>query len=397
MGMRLEVSKEELNRRKENVSKEFKKRNLDALCLFDSHQIFYLTNFKFIPTERPIALLLSEDEVFFLVPELEKDHIELYLPDVIVKTYPEYPGLKHPMDYLRELFFELNLTGKTIGVDSDGAPTVFGYHGPKISEITPEAEVKIVPDIIKDMMVIKSPEEIELIRESAKWANLVLSYLQEYTKPGLTENEISQRASTKATLALVKTYGEKDKNFTGFADYAFAGFRGQIGKHSLYPHALTRNTIVREGDVLGTGAGPIIGGYQSELERTFIVSEPTKEQEKYFKLMCEVQEIAFNAIKPGAKCSDVDEVVMKFFKDHNLTDYWRHHTGHSIGLQCHEPPFLDIGERTVMQPGMVFTVEPGIYVSEVGGFRHSDTILVNEDGIEMLTYYPRDLKSLTIE
>jgi Xaa-Pro aminopeptidase len=395
--MRLEVSKAELNCRKENVLKELKKKDLDALCLFDPHLIFYLTNFKFIPTERPMAYLLTLDKEFFFVPELEEDHIKFYFPDVAVKTYPEYPGLKHPMDYLRELFFELNLTNKTIGVDSDGAPAMFGYSGPKISKIIPKAEIKTVSEIIKDMMVIKSQEEIELLRESAKWANLTLLHLQEYTKPGLTENEISLMASTEATLAMVKTYGEKDKTFKGFADFAFAGFRGQIGKHSVYPHALTRNTIIRKGDVLGTGSGPVIGGYQSELERTFIVGKPTKEQEKYFKLMCEVQEIAFKAIKPGAKCSNADEAVMKFFKDHNLMDYWKHHTGHSIGLQGHEPPFLDVGDHTVMQPGMVFTVEPGIYVSEVGGFRHSDTVLVTKEGMEILTYYPRDLKSLIIK
>ncbi len=76
--------------------------------------------------------------------------------------------------------------------------------------------------------------------------------------------------------------------------------------------------------------------------------------------------------------------------------YWKHHVGHSIGLRYHEAPFLDLGDQTIIQPGMVFTIEPGLYVTDLGGFRHSDTILVTQAGIEIMTYYPRDLDSLTI-
>ncbi len=323
--------------------------------------------------------------------------MELYSYDVTVETYPEFPSTKHPMEYLKGLFKGLNLADKTIGVDGDGAPTVFGYRGPRISEIIPQAEIKFAHDIIEDIMKVKSSEEIELIRESVKWGNLAHTLLQEHTKPGLTENEISLRSSVEATLAMVKTFGEKDKTFTGLLDYAIAGFRGQIGKYSAYPHSLTRNAIIREGDVLVTGTGPMIGGYRSELERVMIVGKPTREQEKQFNVMCRLQEIAFSTIKPGAKCSDVDKAVTEFYEDNNLMEYWRHHTGHAIGIGIHEAPFFDTGDHTVMQPGMLFTVEPGIYIPGFAGFRHSDTILVTETGMERLTYYPRDLESLIIE
>jgi Xaa-Pro aminopeptidase len=79
-----------------------------------------------------------------------------------------------------------------------------------------------------------------------------------------------------------------------------------------------------------------------------------------------------------------------------LKPYWKHHVGHAIGLRYHEGPFLDIGDRTELRPGMVFTIEPGLYAPELGGFRHSDTVVITVDGIEILTYYPRDLESLTI-
>jgi Xaa-Pro aminopeptidase len=344
-----------------------------------------------------MCLLLIDRNASFFVPRLESEHVKLYSYDVIVESYPEFPGTRHPMEYLKELFKRLNLAAKTIGVDSDGAPTIFGYRGPSISEIMPQAEIKFAHDIVEDIMKVKSKEEIDLIRESVKWGNLAHTLLQEHTKPGLTENEISLRSSMEATLAMVKTFGEKDKSFTGMVDCATVGFRGQVGKYSAYPHSLTRNAIIRKGDILVTGTGPMIGGYRSELERVMIVGKPTKEQERYFNLMCKLQEIAFSTIKPGAKCSDVDKAVTEFCEDNNLMEYWRHHTGHAIGIGIHEAPFFDTGDHTIIQPGMVFTVEPGIYIPGFAGFRHSDTVLVTETGMERLTYYPRDLESLTIK
>jgi len=115
-----------------------------------------------------------------------------------------------------------------------------------------------------------------------------------------------------------------------------------------------------------------------------------------FDHMVALQDIAFEGIKPGARCSDVDRAVRVYYDEHGLWDYWKHHVGHCIGLRYHEGPFLDIGDDTVIKPGMVFTVEPGLYAAGLGGFRHSDTVAVTETGIEFLTYYPRDLDSLTL-
>jgi Xaa-Pro aminopeptidase len=95
-------------------------------------------------------------------------------------------------------------------------------------------------------------------------------------------------------------------------------------------------------------------------------------------------------------CGAVDTAVLGYFEDNDLLPHWRQHVGHAIGLRNHEAPFLDVGDSTVIEPGMVFTIEPGLYAEGVGGCRHSDTVVVTEDGIELLTDYPRDLESLTI-
>src|SRR5438067_6654711 len=127
-----------------------------------------------------------------------------------------------------------------------------------------------------------------------------------------------------------------------------------------------------------------------------IMGKATDKQREFFDHMLAIQQIALEAIRPGQRCADVDRAVRAYFEQHDLTAYWKHHSGHAIGMRYHEGPFLDVGDQTELKPNMVFTVEPGLYVPELGGFRHSDTVLVTEDGVEMMTYYPRDLESLTL-
>ncbi|MCC6565031.1 MAG: M24 family metallopeptidase, partial [Chloroflexi bacterium] len=168
------------------------------------------------------------------------------------------------------------------------------------------------------------------------------------------------------------------------------------GRNAAIPHALANNITFQVGDVLVTGASAPVWGYVSELERTMVIGPASDDQKVMFDHMVALQDTALEAIKPGVPCSAVDEAVRAYYDKHDLWPYWKHHVGHCIGLRYHEGPFLDIGDHTVIQPGMVFTVEPGLYKAGLGGFRHSDTVVVTDDGVESLTYYPRDLESLTI-
>jgi Xaa-Pro aminopeptidase len=250
---------------------------------------------------------------------------------------------------------------------------------------------------VEDQMMIKSPAELALIQESIRWGNLAHMLLQRYTVVGATETEVSQRASNEATLAMYDAIGPIYRSQGGMMGRgASAGYRGQIGRNAAIPHALGNNIVFQDGDVLVTGAGAPVWGYGSELERTMIIGKPSDDQRRFFDHMVALQDTAFEAIKPGIPCSDVDYAVRAYFEDHNLMPYWKHHVGHTIGLRYHEGPFLDRGDSTIIKPGMVFTVEPGLYVPELGGFRHSDTAVVTEEGLEIMTYYPRDLESLTL-
>ena len=391
---RLRLSDAEYLRRRATILQRLGERDITAVVVFGPNNVSYFSRFGFIPTERPIAFVLTRDTSALLVPRLELEHAqEFALTDRIV-SYPEYPDLRHPMEFLKDILVDLRLSRAKIGVDSDGYGQLYGYRGPKVSELLPEAEIVNVADDIEYMQMINSEEELELLRESARWANLAHAYLQEYCRVGATETEISMRASYEASQAMIRTLGPEYRPLG--RGLASAGFRGQIGKDSALPHAMTSNARLKPGDILVTGATAYIWGYSCELERTMIMGEPSPEQERFFNLMLEVQTLAIQTIKPGIPCSAVDKAVRDFFKENGLEQYWRHHTGHAKSTLVHEAPFLDVGDQRTIEVGMVFTVEPGIYVPELGGFRHSDTVAVTPDGVEMITYYPRDLASLVI-
>ena len=368
---------------------------LAGVVLFDPTYVLYYSGFAFVPTERPIAFVLGSDGTRALVvPRLELEHAESRSTFDRVDHYLEYPGDPRAEDVLAATVRDLGLTG-TIGADQDGYPWILGHHGPTLSELS-GATVTRVAGWIEARMAIKSDAEVALIRESVRWGNLAHRLLQRYTRVGTTETEVSQSASDEATFAMLDAIGEIYRAQSPFSSGAHAGYRGQIGRNSALPHALAGNLVFQEGDVLVTGASAPVWGYLSELERTMFVGEPTGEQERMFAHMLALQDLAFEAIRPGARCRDVDEAVRAYFEAHGLWPFWRHHTGHAIRLRYHEGPFLDCGDDTEIHPGMVFTVEPGLYSPELGGFRHSDTVLVTEAGIDILTYYPRELASLII-
>lgn len=369
--------------------------DLSGVVLFDNYYILYYTGFAFVPTERPIAFLLnSAGETALFVPRLEAEHARSHSIIQRVDYYLEYPYQPHPMDLLKDLLLDMKI-GRDIGVDHDGYPWVLGYRGPDLSSLM-GAKVHKITASIEDQMMIKSEAEIALIKESVKWGHLAHVLLQRYTRPGLTETEVSQRASQEANLVMLDTIGPIYRAQSPFSDGAGAGYRGQIGRNAAIPHSLANNITFQEGDVLVTGAGAPVWGYNSELERTMVIGKPSDDQKRMFDHMLALQDTAFAALQPGAKCADVDQAVRAYYEKHRLMDFWKHHVGHAIGLRYHEAPFLDLGDETTIKPGMVFTVEPGLYSPELGGYRHSDTLLVTQDGNEILTYYPRDLESLIL-
>lgn len=392
------ISEAEFRQRLERVREGLDARGFDAIVLFNSPRIMYLSGFTHVSTERPMALVVATgDNVGALVPALEQEHVRKSPVITHVKAYREYPtgGTKHPMLHLADLLEEMGLRGKRLAVDRDGYGDINGYVGPTVSAVT-GTETTEAPEIVDTPRQVKSEAELDLIRESAVWGNLAHRLLQEEMKVGRTEIETSLLATTQATDIMLKTLGRAYQGQGRGVRNVPVSAMFIAGANTSLPHGLRSEQGLMPGDAIITGAGAIVGGYHSELERTMVVGEPTAEFRRYFDAMMAIQEAAFAAFRPGRTCAEVEADVERAFAELGMSEYQRHHTGHGIGVEGHEQPFCDLGDETVVKPGMVFSVEPGLYVPGVAGFRHSDTIIITEDGCELVTFYPRDLESLIV-
>lgn len=390
----LRIAPEELAGRRQRLLRDLDREDVGAAVLFGPVAVHYLTGFYFIPTERPIGVVLSGERVVALVPSLESEHVRAMSDITEVFDYGEYPGEEPPMRLLaRILTGELGLGERSLAVDADGYPSVYGYRGERLSELLPNRIVNIKARI-EDTRLVKSAQELELLRISSRWADNTHRHLQELVADGRNEVDVSVEASLRGSRDMVVALGPDFDPKAWSSMPTSAGLRSQIGANSAFPHAVNRNLTMYTGDVLVTGASSKVWGYSCELERTMFVGPPSVEQRRWFELMLGAQDTAFEAIRPGRRCSDVDRAVRDYCEKHGIQDAWRHHVGHGLGMEIHESPFLDIGDTREILPGMVFSVEPGLYVPGLGGFRHSDTLAVTEDGVELMTRYPRDLDSM---
>jgi Xaa-Pro dipeptidase len=168
------------------------------------------------------------------------------------------------------------------------------------------------------------------------------------------------------------------------------------GPKTVLPHSLPSARQLATGDVVIHGTGCTLNGYYGEDERTIFSEQASDAQRRLFDIMQRAAAAARGAIRPGVPCREIDRAARSVIEDAGHGAQFIHRTGHGLGLDFHELPFFAPGDDTELLPGMVMSVEPGIYVEEVGGFRHSDTVVVTGDGCESLTSYPRDVEALVV-
>ena len=395
----LKISTEEHKNRIAKIQNQLRRNRIDALYLTNSTRILYTTGFAHISTERPLAAVIpNEKPPFFMAPHLEYDHVreECPLADEVL-TYPDYPGKIHPMRVFARFMAQKGFASSKIATDSvEGAAGGYGYRGLGLRDLMRRAKFIDGRDIVDKLRLIKSRQEIRLLRESAKWSEVAHDILLENTHAGLHDALVAVKSSYDALDRMVKKLGQSYLQLKIALSPLVVGFRGQVGANSAIPHAVYTRNEIRRGDVLVSEAGVEVGGYTSELERTVIVGKPNSRAKRYFEAMLKAQDAALKEFRPGITCNRVDEAARKSIEGSGLMEAHRHHTGHGIGLDGHEPPWLDPGDRTVMREGMVFSCEPGLYFPGYAGFRHSDTVVITKKGVDFITHYPRGLEELTL-
>lgn len=395
----LVISAHEYKSRIEKIRNILRQRRLDALYLTSPTRVLYSTGFSHISTERPLAVVIPRDKpIFFMGPLLEKEHVKEE-SKIIEKiyTYPDYPGKVHPIRKFSQFLEDEGLANSRIATDnSNGAAGGYGYIGPSLSDMLAKARFTDGRSIIDNMRLVKSNQEIRLLKESAKWADIAHEFLMETVRSGIHDVLAALQASYMGFARMVRKLGQRYVQLKFGLSPVVVGFRGQVGANSAIPHSVYTKKKIRRGDVLVTEAGVEVAGYTSELERTIVVGKPGLRARRYFHIMLLAQNSALKKFRPGVSCSSVDKAAQDVFQSHDLADASLHHTGHGIGLEGHEPPWLDPGDQTILREGMVFSCEPGLYFPGYAGFRHSDTVIIDRKGKDRITKYPRELAELTI-
>jgi Xaa-Pro dipeptidase len=277
-------------------------------------------------------------------------------------------------DWVDALASHLGNTG-TVGLDT-GIPADFAFN-----LIARKPGVKFVNGSgpINSLRLIKEPEEIELLRTASKLNDKVIEGLIKAISPDLTEKELGrERVKIAESLGV-------DAGFGGFGGAAY-------GANAADPHHPTENSRLKPGDNIVMDIGSPYKKYHSDMTRTVFYKEPNARLRKVYDTVLKAQLAAIEVVKPGVPFKDIDAASRKIIEAEGFGEYFIHRVGHCLGLDIHEPPYVSGNNPLPVASGMVFSIEPGIYLPGEGAVRIEDLILVTETGHEVLNYYPKELQ-----
>ncbi len=239
------------------------------------------------------------------------------------------------------------------------------------------SNLKVCNDLITPLRMIKTPDEIATIKKAIAISQQSFKQTIAQLKPGMSEREIK---------ALLEYY----QICNGADDYAFQSIIAS-GINSCKPHADFSDKIIANDDIITIDWGCYYHGYCSDMTRTFFMSDKRDPRlEQLYDLVKACHDLQIKHLKPGVRCCDIDKIGRDFFEEHGVLAYFKHGTGHGIGLEIHECPLINPHDQTILQPGMIVTIEPGLYVDGLGGIRIEDDVLITKNGYEVLTTLPID-------
>ena len=252
------------------------------------------------------------------------------------------------------------------------------YHNWKsISDLLPAEALIPTSGIVEGLRMIKDPGEIARIKEAARIADIVYDEVVVNIRPGMCEADIALEM-----YCCMRRHGAEKE---GFDTIVAAGSR------SALPHWKASKRKVETGDLIVFDYGALYEGYHSDITRTLVIGQASPRQQELYDIVLEAQKRAIEAIRPGLRGKEVDAVARDYISSKGCGELFGHGLGHGLGLDIHDPGALSRRGEVVLQPGMVFTVEPGIYIADWGGIRIEDDILVTTAGCEVLTHSPKEL------
>src|SRR5688572_13232191 len=348
---------------------------LDAVILNPGPTLSHLTGLHFHLMERPVVLLFAKDQdPAIVLPELELQKVASLPYKLQVFPYPENPSEWDTA--FRKATQTLSLDGKRIGVDPRQLRLLEFRH---VKAGAPEADYPDGSDVLSDLRLKKEKAEVEAMRRAVKIAQDALEATIPLIKIGMAEKELS----SELVVQLLKQGSEPEMPFAPI----ISG-----GLNSANPHASPTERKLQAGDLLVIDWGATYDGYISDLTRTFAVGEVDDEYKRIYKIVQEANAAGRTAAKPGVPCANVDKAARDVIEKAGYGVYFTHRTGHGIGMEGHEEPYMRGDNMQLLEPGMAFTVEPGIYLPGRNGVRIEDNVVITEDGADVLSDMPREIR-----
>ncbi len=348
---------------------------LSAVALNPGPTLMFLTGINFHLMERPVVLLVAPDkDPVLILPELELPKVDLFPYKVRAFAYGENPSEWN--DAFRKAAQSLGLDGKRIGVEPRQMRLLEFSH---IKAGAPEADYPDASDVLARLRLKKDKAEVEAMRRAVKIAQAALEATLPLIKIGMTEKALA----SELVMNLLKHGSDPEMPFAPIVS---------AGPNSANPHASPSERKLRAGDLLVVDWGAAYNGYVSDLTRTFAVGEVDDECNKIHKIVQEANAAGRAAGKPGVPCANVDKATRDVIEKAGYGKYFTHRTGHGIGMEGHEDPYMRSDNMQLLEPGMAFTVEPGIYLTNRNGVRIEDNVVITETGADVLSDMPREIK-----
>lgn len=365
------MSAKDFEERIKKLRENAEKHSINGFFIASEPNMRYFTGFSTLAIERLVSAVISTEpmEPILIVPKLDEEKAKKLSFFKDVRSYTDAEG---PSRVIGEAIRELNLTEATLGVENS---LPFRFYR-MIREAAPSLKVKEASMILNRLRSIKSKGEIELMKKSAKIAVRGVGAGIESIKSGVSELSVAFEVERE----IIKLGGESVPFCLVLS-----------GENSALPHGSTSDRKIRKGDAVVIDIGVTYKGYHADVTRTVFVGEINEKQRRAYNVVLKAQESAVNFVKPWINACQVDKAARGIIEEEGYGEFFTHRLGHGLGLEVHEEPYITQTNEDALKPGMVFTIEPGIYLHSSFGVRIEDDIVVTEDGREVLTKMPKDL------